>query len=146
MKKLLLSFVAMATLVTVACSQTPAAKDSANVVITFATTEHDFGQIEQGSDGTFVFTFENTGKDPLIVSNARASCGCTTPEWTSEPVARHKKGAIKVKYNTNIIGTFTKNVTVYSNASNSPITLKIKGSVVPKPQNNTPQSSTTPLK
>ena len=139
MKKILLSLVAMATLITVACSQEPAKKDSVNVKIAFATTEHDFGQIEQGSDGSFVFTFENTGKDPLIISRAQASCGCTTPEWTSEPVAKNNKGAIKVKYNTNILGTFTKNVTVYSNANNSPIVLKITGTVVPKPQSPTTQ-------
>ena len=104
------------------------------LVINFATTVHDYGTIEQGSDGSYEFKFTNEGKTPLILSNVRSSCGCTVPSWTKEPVAPGSEGAIKVVYNTNNIGSFSKSITVTSNAKNSQVILQIKGSVTAKPQ------------
>lgn len=103
--------------------------------IVFASQEHDYGQIQKGGDGNCVFEFENNGNEPLILSNVKASCGCTTPSWTKEPVMPGQKGTIKVRYNTNNTGGFTKTITVTSNAVDSPrVVLKIKGNVVQ--QNN----------
>lgn len=102
------------------------------LVINFAGTVHDYGTIEQGSDGTHEFTFTNDGKTPLILSNVRSSCGCTVPSWTKEPVAPGKEGTIKVVYNTNNIGNFNKSITVNSNAKNDVVVLQIKGNVVKK--------------
>lgn len=104
------------------------------LVITFESTVHDYGTIEQGSDGTYEFKFTNDGKSPLILSNVRSSCGCTVPSWTKEPVAPGKEGSIKVVYNTQNVGNFSKTVTVSSNAKNSQVVLQIKGSVVKKEQ------------
>jgi hypothetical protein len=104
------------------------------LVINFASTVHDYGTIEQGSDGTYEFKFTNDGKAPLILSNVRSSCGCTVPSWTKEPVAPGSEGAIKVVYNTNNIGSFNKSITVTSNAKNSQVVLQIKGNVTAKPQ------------
>jgi len=104
------------------------------LVINFATTVHDYGTIEQGSDGSYEFKFTNEGKTPLILSNVRSSCGCTVPSWTKEPVAPGSEGAIKVVYNTNNVGSFSKSITVTSNAKNSQVILQIKGSVTAKPQ------------
>jgi len=104
------------------------------LVINFASTVHDYGTIEQGSDGAFEFKFTNEGKTPLILSNVRSSCGCTVPSWTKEPVAPGNEGAIKVVYNTNNVGNFNKSITVTSNAKNSQVILQIKGSVTAKPQ------------
>jgi len=104
------------------------------LVIKFENTVHDYGTIEQGSDGTYEFKFTNEGKTPLILSNVRSSCGCTVPSWTKEPVAPGKEGAIKVVYNTNGVGNFNKSITVNSNASNAQVVLQIKGSVTAKPQ------------
>lgn len=99
--------------------------------IEFSALEHNYGQIEKGGDGNCEFTFTNTGNEPLILSNVRASCGCTTPSWTQAPVMPGQTGTIKVKYNTNNIGAFNKSVTVTSNAVDNPrVVLKIKGNVV----------------
>lgn len=99
--------------------------------IQFTAIVHDYGTIQKGGDGNCEFTFTNTGNEPLILSNVRASCGCTTPTWTKKPVMPGQQGTIQVRYNTNNIGGFTKSITVTSNAVNNPrIQLKIKGNVV----------------
>jgi hypothetical protein len=98
--------------------------------ITFDKLIHDYGTIEQGSDGGAVFTFTNKGTKPLVLSNVRAACGCTVPEWPREPIAPGKTGEIKVKYNTNIAGNFNKTITVNSNAANSAVVLRVRGSVI----------------
>ena len=98
--------------------------------IKFTETEHNYGTIQKGGDGNCEFTFTNDGNEPLILSNVKASCGCTTPSWTKEPVMPGKTGTIKVRYNTNNVGGFNKTITVTSNAINSPrVVLKIKGNV-----------------
>ena len=102
-----------------------AEKDS----IVFNKLEHDYGTIERGADGTCEFAFINKGKSPLVLSNVRATCGCTVPEWPKEPIAPGGKGVIRVRYNTNIAGTFNKSVTVFSNAANKVVMLRIKGKV-----------------
>ena len=100
--------------------------------ISFATTEHDYQTIMQGGDGKYKFTFTNTGKSPLILTNVTSSCGCTTPIWPKEPVKPGAKGEIEVGYNTNIVGPFSKTITVFSNGKTSPILLRIKGEVKSK--------------
>ncbi len=102
------------------------------VVITFDKTIHDYGTIQMGADGTCYFKFTNPGKTPLLLNGVQASCGCTAPEWTKEPVQPGKEGVIKVTYNTNIPGGFQKSITVNSNARNTPVILTIKGTVTPK--------------
>ncbi len=97
--------------------------------IYFEKTTHDYGKIKYMGDGNCEFTFKNTGNEPLLLTNVRAACGCTTPTWPKEPIKKGKEGTIVVKYNTRIIGTFTKTIRVYSNAKTSPVTLKITGAV-----------------
>lgn len=99
--------------------------------IAFEETSHNFGSFKE-SDGpqTTTFKFKNTGAVPLILSNVRASCGCTTPKWTREPVAPNGTGEILVSYNpANRPGAFNKSVTVSSNAENSTVVLSISGQV-----------------
>ena len=99
----------------------------------FEMESHDFGNIAEGTQATYEFKFINTGKEPLIISNVQASCGCTTPQWTSEPIAPGKSGKITVTYNsTDRPGPFTKTVTVTSNAKSTPKVLTINGVVAPK--------------
>ena len=103
-------------------------------VIEFDKTEHDFGKINE-ADGrvTTVFTFRNSGMTPLVLNNVRASCGCTTPKWTKEPVEPGKEGQITVTYNPNgRPGKFQKTITVTSNAKTATTKLYIKGEVIPK--------------
>lgn len=106
--------------------------------IQFQALEHNYGTIQKGSDGTCTFTFTNTGNEPLVLSNVKASCGCTTPKWTQKPVMPGQTGNIDVRYNTNNVGGFNKSITVTSNAVDNPrIVLKIKGNVQkPDQQNN----------
>ena len=93
---------------------------------------HDYGKVKKGGDGNCEFVFTNTGNEPLILSNVKASCGCTVPTWTKEPIMPGKTGTIKVRYNTNTSPqSFTKTITVSSNSINAPrLTLKIKGTIV----------------
>jgi hypothetical protein len=102
---------------------------TAKAKIVFETLSHDFSTITAGSDGNCVFKFKNEGTIPLILSNVQASCGCTTPSWTREPIKPSETGEIKVHYDTNRIGTFSKTITVTSNAENPQIVLRISGEV-----------------
>lgn len=99
--------------------------------IVFDETEHDFGNFKE-TDGvqTTTFKFTNGGDVPLVLNNVRASCGCTTPKWTKEPVAPGASGEILVSYDPkNRPNSFNKTVTVASNAENSTVILRIKGNV-----------------
>jgi hypothetical protein len=102
--------------------------------IEFKTIEYDFGTIKEDKGlATTVFEFTNTGNQPLILNNVKATCGCTTPEWTQDPIAPGKIGSIKVSYNPqNRPGAFTKNINVFSNSEPNVIQLTIKGNVEPK--------------
>ncbi len=106
------------------------AQEKAKIV--FDELEHDFGDFkETDGDQTATFKFTNTGEAPLVLNNVTASCGCTTPQWTKEPVAPGSTGEIKVSYNPkNRPGSFTKSVTVRSNADKPTVILRIKGCVV----------------
>ena len=135
MKKILVSMMFVVATFTISCSQTtPAnqASESESVfgpAIEFTETEHNFGTIEQGGDGTYEFIFTNSGSEPLVLSNVRSSCGCTVPTWPKEPINASESSSILVKYDTRRIGQFNKSITVYSNASEQPIVLHIKGNV-----------------
>lgn len=118
---------------TVSQAQRPAA-----ACIEFEYSMFNYDTIEQGSDGLCTFTFRNTGSEPLIISSASSSCGCTTPEYSKKPVLPGKTGKIKVRYNTETLGSFRKTVVVKSNAANAPTTvLRIKGFVREKPKSQT---------
>lgn len=141
MKKLIITaFVAIASLMSVnAIAQStttpgtiPAAQENPNQAdITFEKETHDFGSIPQGVPASFTYVFKNSGKEPLIITNAAAGCGCTTPEWTKEPIKPGQKGYVKATYNAASPGTFNKNVTVMSNAKKSSVILYLKGEVKP---------------
>ena len=108
----------------------PDAKANPNAPeVFFDETAFDFGTLQKGDECSHEFKFKNTGKEPLILANCQASCGCTTPSCPKEPIAAGGTGVIKVKYDSNRVGAFNKTVTVTSNAKNSPITLSIKGKI-----------------
>ena len=97
--------------------------------ITFENDVHDYGTIKQGADGGCEFKFTNTGKEPLIISNAVGSCGCTVPTWPKEPILKGQTAVVQVHYDTKRVGAFTKNVTITSNAKTTTKVLTIKGTV-----------------
>jgi Protein of unknown function (DUF1573) len=98
-------------------------------VIKFAKDTHDFGKIEQGKPVTHVFEFKNTGTDPVVINDAQASCGCTKPNWTREPIMPGKTGSVSATFNAAAAGQFTKTVTVTSNAEAGQTVLYLKGEV-----------------
>lgn len=98
-------------------------------VIEFDKVVHDYGVIDQHGDGKCEFKFTNTGKEPLILSNVRSSCGCTVPVWPRQPILPGQSDVIKVKYDTKRVGTINKSVQVYSNATKKTVVLKIKGKI-----------------
>tara|TARA_B100000965_G_scaffold247646_1_gene208014 strand:- start:437 stop:886 length:450 start_codon:yes stop_codon:yes gene_type:complete len=106
--------------------------------MTFESEVIDYGTIPQNADGVRTFKFTNTGNEPLIISNAKGSCGCTVPTWPKKPINPGESAEIKVKYATNRLGPINKSVTVVSNAKEKTKVLRIKGNVIEK--------ETTPVK
>ncbi|MFW6370374.1 MAG: DUF1573 domain-containing protein [Bacteroidota bacterium] len=99
--------------------------------IVFENLEHDYGTFKE-ADGvqTTTFKFTNKGTVPLVLSNVRASCGCTTPKWTREPVMPNESGEVQVSYDPrNRPGAFNKTVMVSSNAENGTTVLRVTGRV-----------------
>lgn len=122
----------MITLVAILFSMATMAQEA---VMTFNKTTHDFGKINE-ADGrvTTIFEVKNEGMAPLVLTNVRASCGCTTPKWTREPIEPGQTGEITVTYNpSGRPGRFQKSITITSNVSTEPTRLYIKGEVIPKP-------------
>ena len=137
MKKALLSLVVL--FVASVAMNTAVAQIETGAKIEFTKDTHDYGTVKYGADGTCTFEFKNTGNEPLIISTAKGSCGCTVPEWPKEPIAPGAKGTITVKYDTKRPGAINKTVTVTSNAVNEPTkVLRIKGNVLPAPESGTP--------
>lgn len=107
----------------------PAAQPGNMAAFKWTETTHDFGKIPQGKPVTHEFKFTNSGKVPLVLSTVSASCGCTTPEWTKEPIAPGKTGSIKATYNAAGVGAFNKSITVNANVEGGATYLYIKGEV-----------------
>ena len=107
---------------------------SANATIDFESKVVDYGTIEHNADGQRKFVFTNNGTEPLIIKNAKGSCGCTVPTWPREPIMPGETAEIGVKYATNRVGKFTKTITLTTNASKKPTILTIKGEVTSPPK------------
>ncbi len=104
----------------------------------------DYGTIPHNADGNRIFHFTNMGKEPLIIKDARGSCGCTTPSWPKEPLQPGQSAEIKVHYATDRVGRVTKSVTITSNANPSTKTIYIMVNVLPDDPNapkTTPNNS-----
>jgi len=113
--------------------------------IEFKKETHDYKTVEYGGDGTCEFEFTNTGTAPLIISNAKGSCGCTVPQWPRDPIMPGASASIKVKYDTKRPGAINKSVTITSNATNTPTkVIRIKGNVSAKPVSGAPVQSGGP--
>lgn len=101
-----------------------------NPVMTFESSEWNFGEIMQGDVVEHSFVFTNTGSDPLIISSAKGSCGCTVPEWPKAPIAPGESGEIYVKYNSKgKKGKQNKRVTLTTNMTPSQQVVYVKGQV-----------------
>jgi hypothetical protein len=134
MKKLILLLILPVMVAFYANGQTtpPAANPNAPVA-KWDKMVNDFGDIAFNIPKTAEFTLTNAGKAPLIISSAKASCGCTNLKYASEPILPGKSTVVSATYNAAAQGVFTKTVTVITNADPNPVVLQIKGNVLPKP-------------
>ncbi|ADQ18663.1 DUF1573 domain-containing protein [Leadbetterella byssophila] len=110
-----------------------AAASHAQGKLKFNKMVHDFGKVKEAGVITYNFEVTNVGNAPVVITNAQASCGCTTPEVPKEPIMPGQTKTIKVGYDTKgRVSAFNKTITVISNAENSQEVLTIKGEVLPK--------------
>ena len=101
--------------------------------MTFIETVHDFGTIQEGTIGTHQFRFTNTGNSPLLISNAKGSCGCTVPEWPKEAIAPGASATLKATFNSNGKPNLQKKkITITTNTESGKEVLEIKAMVTPK--------------
>lgn len=107
--------IAFAFYATTAQAQTGRSSAGSSVMTIEGGDTHDFGKIEYGKPVEHVFVFKNTGNAPLLILDAATSCGCTTPQWTKEPVAPGAKGEVKVRYNGSGYGKVKKSITLTTN-------------------------------
>lgn len=98
--------------------------------VKFNTDIHDFGKIKQGTPVTYFFEILNTGKQPIVVENASASCGCTIPEKPEKPINPGETGKLKVQYNAATVGPFKKDIFIKLAGIEQPKTVQITGEVL----------------
>ena len=108
------------------------ATGSGEADIKFEKTSHNFGTFQESEKVTCTFKFTNTGDKLLVIHQAMASCGCTVPEYTLEPIMPGKTGKISVTYNGKgrRPGVFRKSITVHNNGKQSPVRLYIEGEMI----------------
>jgi len=131
-------------LLTKAQAPAPAAQKGSTEILQSKENSYDFGKIPQGKPVTHVFEFTNTSKDSIRLEEVRASCGCTTPEWSKEKIAPGASTTIKVGYNAYAEGPFEKTVSItYNQVQNKIIT--IRGNVWKTPVDAAPQNASVQL-
>ncbi len=149
MKKLILSFFCFTLVLCLSAQTGHEGHDHAPVVKQQSTgedflklkeTEHDFSKIPQGKPVYYSFDIVNIGQTPLKLDNVTATCGCTTPEWSPEPIAPGATAKIKVGYNAAAEGPFEKFITVTYNTNQSK-QIKIKGIVWKAPEGSAPANA-----
>jgi hypothetical protein len=109
-------------------------------VLQLKETGYSFGKIPQGRPVIHIFEIVNAGKEPLLLENVQASCGCTTPEWSRAPIAAGATASIKVGYNAYADGHFNKTVTIFYNNGQTK-TLIISGEVYKLPATAAPENA-----
>lgn len=124
MKKLLLLAAVFAT------GFTAMAQKKAEEVMKVSADKYDFGKIKQSVPVTTYFTITNTSDKPIAIENAWAGCGCTTPEFSKEPIAPGGTSKLKVGYNAAAMGHFDKVVNIKVAGYQEPKTVNITGEVV----------------
>ena len=154
MKKLILGLSALCLVVFTSCKEDAASKVKAENVavaaerdavsgdfpaITFDKAEHDFGEIEKGTPVETVFSYTNTGKAPLVITNIKSSCGCTIPkDWSKEPLAPGASASFIVKFDGKGTNKVSKTITITANTEKGRETVKITAFI--KPDSNAPQN------
>lgn len=109
--------------------KTEEAAPASGPVMEFEAMEVDYGTIEQHSEPMRSLTFKNTGTEPLIIKNARGSCGCTVPIWPKEAIMPGEEAKIDIRYATNRLGKINKKVTITTNEGGDPHVIKVIGHI-----------------
>ncbi len=131
MKKLFLGVVMLLSFATLNAQTKPATAPAVVApVVSFDKLKHNFGKIKQGTPQSITFTLKNISGKSLLIEQATAQCGCTTPEYSKAPVLKGKSSPIKVTYNAANAGPFTKTVTVKFANIPEPTVLTIEGEVL----------------
>ncbi|WP_406684167.1 DUF1573 domain-containing protein [Seonamhaeicola sp. MEBiC1930] len=141
MKKIILGLSTICLLAFVSCKENAAKKIDENKitaaaerdaqaskfpVLEFDKTEHDFGEIEKGTNVSTVFKYKNTGEAPLVITDIKSSCGCTVPQdWSREPLAPGDSGEFSVKFNGSGANKVSKTITVTANTEKGKELVKI---------------------
>ena len=127
------------SVVPTANATTPAPPVGPTTAVTFNETEFNFGQVKAGEKVQHVYKFKNSGKEPLVISNAKGSCGCTVPQWPKEPIGVGEEGEILVQFDSKgKSGNQTKQVTITANTDPPQTILYIKGEVMADKAATTP--------
>lgn len=130
---------------TAASAQTaPDTKSPATSALNLKEMSYDFGKIPQGRPVTHVFEVTNTGNEVIRLENVQTSCGCTTPEWSREPIQPGASSSIKVGYNAAGEGPFSKTVTIIYN-NNQTKQVVISGNVYRAPASSAPANASLSL-
>jgi hypothetical protein len=143
MKKLTLSIFLMFSSVVLFAQAQPTETPKADP-LQVRELSYDFGKIPQGKPVTHVFIVANTGTEPLILENVQASCGCTTPEWSKDPIPAGGTKEIKVGYNAAAEGAFTKSISIFYNRGQVK-SIVIKGEVWKTPEQSAPKNNSLSL-
>lgn len=115
------------------------AQITVGAAIEFEKDDHNYGDVPFEGNGTYSFKFTNTGSEPLMISDAKGSCGCTVPSWPRTPIAPGESSNIDVTYDTKRVGPISKSVTIMSNAVNTPVkVIRISGTVLAGPDVDQP--------
>jgi len=98
--------------------------------MTFEAMEVDYGTIKQHGEPLRTLSFTNTGTEPLVIKNARGSCGCTVPKWEKEPIMPGETSVLEVRYATNRLGKINKTIKITTNEGGDPHVIKVLGKVL----------------
>jgi len=125
----------------------PAAPTGPTTTMSFTDTTFDFGEVTEGEKVEHSFKFKNSGNEPLILSNAKGSCGCTVPQWPKEPIAPGEEGVITVVFNSkNKKGPRNQKVTITANTNPAQTFIYLKGKVNPDPNKPAAKPKAAPAK
>ena len=120
--------------------------EKSNAKMTFESMAVDYGTVAQNSEPLRLIKFTNTGSDPLVIKNARGSCGCTVPNWPKDPILPGQSSSIEVRYDTNRIGKINKSITITTNEGDEPHIIQVLGEILKADEQSVPPSSPNIIK
>lgn len=121
-------------------------EEKSNAKMTFESMVVDYGTVAQNSEPLRLIKFTNTGTDPLIIKNARGSCGCTVPNWPKDPIMPGQSSSIEVRYDTNRIGKINKSITITTNEGDEPHVIQVIGEILKADDQSVPPSTPNIIK